>query len=141
MNLSMAVEQTTLPFRSASHTTGLIRPTDARYNPGRVVIIGSHCGNGHMGINDQKHKHTEKFNHHQQSYLIKLPLTVLLGLRNMEYLIHVRISLFPRDFREQKAGYEKVNAAQSCEDINLKFLHPYSNKHKNTRSLIIHLWK
>lgn len=72
---------------------------------------------------------------------MKLPLTVLLGLRNMEYLIHVRISLLPSDFGEQKAGYEKVNAAQSSEDINLKSLHPYSNKNKNTRSLIIHLWK
>lgn len=58
----------------------------------------------------------------------------------MEYLIHVRISLFPCDFGEQKAGYEKVNAAQSREDINLKSLHPYSNK--QTRSLmLLRLWK
>lgn len=139
MNLSMAVEQTTLPFRSASQTTGLIRPTDARYSPGRVVIIGSHCGRTHMPINDQTHTHTERFTHHLQPYLVKLPITVLLRLRDMEYLIHVRISLFACDFGEQKAGYEKVNAAQSREDINLESLHPYS---KQTRYLmLLRLWK
>lgn len=43
MKRSMAVEHTTSPVRSASHTTGLMTPTETRYRPGGVVIIGSHC--------------------------------------------------------------------------------------------------
>lgn len=49
MKRSISVEHTTFPVRSTSHTTGLITPTDARYRPGSVVIIGSHWNNKEKG--------------------------------------------------------------------------------------------
>lgn len=44
INLSIPVEQTTLPDHPKSHAAGFTTPTDTKYKPGSVVIIGSHCG-------------------------------------------------------------------------------------------------
>lgn len=41
----------------------------------------------------------------------------------MKNLVHVRLSLLPSDSGEQQAGYQKVGAAESSEDVAFKFLH------------------
>lgn len=56
-------------------------------------------------------------------YLVESPTAVFLSLWNMKNLVHVRLPLLPCDSGEQQAGYEKVGAAKSSEDVAFKFLH------------------
>lgn len=49
MNLSMPVEHTTVPVQPKSQAAGFTTPTDSRYRPGGVVIMGSHCRMGDRG--------------------------------------------------------------------------------------------
>lgn len=56
-------------------------------------------------------------------YLVEFPMAVFLGLWDMKYLVHVRFPLLPSDSGEQQAGYQKVGAAESREDVAFKFLH------------------
>lgn len=50
-------------------------------------------------------------------------MTVFLSLRDMKYLVHIRLPLLPSDSGEQQAGYQEVGAAESSEDVAFKFLH------------------
>lgn len=50
-------------------------------------------------------------------------MAVLLSLRDMKKLVHVRLPLLPGDSGEQQAGYQKVRAAESSEDVAFKILH------------------
>lgn len=43
MNLSIPTEHTTPPVHPKSHAAGFTTPTETRYKPGSVVIMGSHC--------------------------------------------------------------------------------------------------
>lgn len=60
---------------------------------------------------------------HQPPHLVEFPMAVFLSLRDVENLVHVRISLLPSDSGEQQARYQKVGAAESSEDVAFKFLH------------------
>lgn len=44
MKRSIAAEHTTLPVHPKSQAAGFTTPTEARYRPGSVVIMGSHWG-------------------------------------------------------------------------------------------------
>jgi len=56
-------------------------------------------------------------------YLVEFPVAILLSLRDVEHLVHVRLPLLPGDSGEQQAGYQKVGAAERSEDVAFKFLH------------------
>lgn len=56
-------------------------------------------------------------------YLVEFPMAVFLSLRNVKYLVHVGSPLLPGHSGEQQAGYQKVGAAESGEDVAFKFLH------------------
>lgn len=43
---SIPVEHTMGPVHPKSHAAGFTTPTDSRYRPGRVVIMGSHWRTG-----------------------------------------------------------------------------------------------
>lgn len=56
-------------------------------------------------------------------YLVEFSMAVFLSLRDVKNLVHVRTPLLPGDSGEQQAGYQKVGAAESSEDVAFKFLH------------------
>lgn len=56
-------------------------------------------------------------------YLVEFPMAVFLSLWNMKDLVHVRLPLLLGDSGEHQAGYEKVGATESGEDVAFKFLH------------------
>lgn len=55
--------------------------------------------------------------------LAEFPLAVFLSLWDVKYLVHIGLPLLSGHSGEDEAGDEKVDAAQSREDVAFKFLH------------------